>query len=160
MFFSFICFTFFVAVLAEEECHQWSKSYPHYLSTKTPYRVVANLNDSKLSFSGCQPTKIWMMVRHGTRYPGAELINNVNNVLYKIRDDIVSGFEEGTNTLCEEVAKRFASWSPNLDMSKKKHLAHEGEEEMIGLAERFQRRLPELFPEVYSSAFKVSKIGN
>lgn len=37
-----------------------------------------------------------------------------------------------------------------------KKLTHEGEDELMELAERFQKRFPELLPETYSnSSFKV-----
>lgn len=37
-----------------------------------------------------------------------------------------------------------------------KRLAHEGEDEMVELAERFQNRFPQILPDVYTnSTFKV-----
>ena len=42
------------------------------LSTKTPYDYVANKNISNLNTlrgDTCRPAQIWLVVRHGTRYP-------------------------------------------------------------------------------------------
>ena len=42
------------------------------LSTKTPYDYVANKNISNLNIlrgDTCRPAQIWLVVRHGTRYP-------------------------------------------------------------------------------------------
>jgi multiple inositol-polyphosphate phosphatase/2,3-bisphosphoglycerate 3-phosphatase len=43
-----------------------------------------------------------------------------------------------------------------VEEADEKRLAHEGEDEMVELAERFQNRFPQILPEVYTnSTFKV-----
>ena len=58
--------------------------------------------------------------------------------------------------LCNEEITELQAWSPHVEEADEKRLAHEGEDEMIELAERFQNRFPEILPEIYTnSSFKV-----
>ena len=39
-------------------------------STKTPYEYVTNNNVTNIPMGGkCKPVQLWIIVRHGTRYP-------------------------------------------------------------------------------------------
>lgn len=58
--------------------------------------------------------------------------------------------------LCSEEIASLEAWFPHVEESDEKRLAHEGEDEMTELAERFQNRFPQILPEVYTnSTFKV-----
>jgi multiple inositol-polyphosphate phosphatase/2,3-bisphosphoglycerate 3-phosphatase len=58
--------------------------------------------------------------------------------------------------LCDEEIAALRVWSPHVEETDEKRLAHEGEDEMVELAERFQNRFPQILPEVYrNSTFKV-----
>lgn len=140
-------------VVAEDDCHDFSPVYSEYLGTKTPYRLIANLNTSEIAYEGCKPIKIWMMFRHGTRNPGDKMITSMNTQMMQIRDEIVINHEEGKNDFCDGIIRKFERWSPMAAYSKMKHLVVEGEEEMVDLAERFRKRLPGLFPNEYSEQF-------
>lgn len=41
-------------------------------------------------FVGCEIKKIWMMVRHGTRYPSAKIIRNMKEKLPDIKEEILA----------------------------------------------------------------------
>lgn len=50
------------------------------------------------------------------------------------------------------------SWKPSLDLDDENKLTHEGEEEMLLLAERMQSRFPEVFDNAYSNTtYKVNQ---
>jgi len=58
--------------------------------------------------------------------------------------------------LCKEEIGALQAWSPHVEEADEKRLAHEGEDEMVELAERFQNRFPQILPEVYTnSTFQV-----
>lgn len=46
-------------------------------------------------FIGCELKKIWMMVRHGTRYPSAKIIRNMKEKLPDVKEEILAIHEQG-----------------------------------------------------------------
>lgn len=137
------------------QCHNGSTIAHVSLATKTPYRFVANKDDSPLMYEGCHPMKIWSMIRHGTRNPSNDIIRRMNDHLPSLRDKIVLHHKEGKGSLCGDEVRQLSKWAPGLEESENKKLTHEGEDELIELGERFQKRFPELLPEIYSnSSFK------
>ncbi len=43
-----------------------------------------------LIFLGCEPIGMWHLLRHGARYPDFEDIAKINDVIPKLRDNILS----------------------------------------------------------------------
>lgn len=106
------------AVNVVSECQSGSTIANISLATKTPYRFVANRDDSaptyegklkflflnyealmkncsnSLLFTGCNAVKFWAMIRHGTRNPGDDIISNMKERLPIIRDEIVKNHQE------------------------------------------------------------------
>ncbi|XP_049811872.1 multiple inositol polyphosphate phosphatase 1 isoform X1 [Schistocerca nitens] len=150
----YICFMFIYSALASNPssgCHSIKEHViAEHLATKTPYRFVMNSNDKPINIPGCEPQRIWLLVRHGTRYPGRQMIFKMTTQLSELRDIIVIGYrgkkEYGPDHICAKDIGRLKAWNLNVQESQEKHLAHEGEDEMIELAERFQKRFPKLFP--------------
>lgn len=137
------------------ECHHSSSLVNVSLATKTPYRFVANKDDSPPVYAGCSPVKFWSMIRHGTRNPSDSIIRRMNEKLPLLRDEILKRHHEGKGSLCRHELRQLSKWSPQLEESEEKKLTHEGEDELLLLGERFQKRFPHLLPEVYSnSSFK------
>ncbi|CAG2056294.1 unnamed protein product [Timema podura] len=104
---------------------------------------------------GCQPVRAWLMVRHGTRYPGHSAIVKMRQTLPKIREHIIAAYKDGKGSLCTDEILYFENWKPQVEDPDHKRLAHEGEDEMVDLAERFQIRFPNIFEENYvNDSFK------
>nr|CAD7408225.1 unnamed protein product [Timema poppensis] len=58
-------------------------------------------------------------------------------------------------SLCTDEILYFENWKPQVEEPDHKRLAHEGEDEMVDLAERFQIRFPNIFEENYvNDSFK------
>lgn len=98
-------------------------NFENYLSTKSPYRIVANYkNFSKIHYpgkysyirliriiinpvvvrpqssnTGCKPLKLWGLVRHGTRNPSVKLIEKMRTRLPEIRDLILENVVKATS---------------------------------------------------------------
>lgn len=103
---------------------------------------------------GCQPRRIWSVIRHGTRYPKRKVIDAINIHLTNIRNDI---FDKRNPKLCPHDIERLRSWASQLNADEEKYLAYEGNDELLDLAERIQNRFPSILSEEYNEEFyKVS----
>jgi len=127
-----------------------------------------------------------MLIRHGTRTPGADVIKELKTLLPKLRDEIVVNYEEGRSkfsvisfggslrtlifllvnvvcvlcpgSLCETEFNGLKSWLPipNVKETDEKILMPQGAKEMAGIASRFQKRFPNLFPKQFKNeTFRV-----
>lgn len=93
-----------------------------------------------------------MLVRHGTRNPSAKVINKMQERLSYIRNLVIERTNLNGNVIKEELKK----WKLLITDKEQKRLTHEGEEEMLHLAERMHRRFPDILNSVYSnSSYKV-----
>lgn len=130
------------------------KFYIGLFSIKSRF-ILISFSYNNFFFAGCEPTRIWMVVRHGTRYPGVKKIKKMQSVLVNLRDEIILNANNGS--LCSDEIEAFKNWQLTAHISDDKNLAHEGEDEMIDLAERMQQRFSNLFPEEYSNlTYQVS----
>lgn len=117
-----------------------------------------------------------MIVRHGTRNPSTSHIESINRRLPQIKELILNS-DELPNGKLDWISFRIEkhhcwifvdfirnrdldllrSWKPILDLDDENKLTHEGEEEMLLLAERMQSRFPEVFDNAYSNTtYKVN----
>lgn len=109
-----------------------------------------------LSISGCKSEKIWMLIRHGTRYPGKKWMSSLVTQIPHLKKDIL--LARKAKSLKDDVYDRLSSWTLGFTEADIMNLAAEGESELIDIAERYQTRFPHLFPEVYSNdTYKVKK---
>lgn len=137
------------------DCFVEENFFSHHLGSKTAYDFVANKDDSPIAFDGCEPRKVWMVIRHGSRYPSSETLLKMRK-LNQIRDDILDNHGRKRGRLCSDCLSKLTEWSLKVDPKESKILVHEGEDEMIELAERFQKRFPQLFPDDYhNNTYKV-----
>lgn len=75
----------------------------------------------------------------------------MNTDLYSFKDQILR-----KGNLCDNDKDAFRDWESHLSEDEEKNLVQEGEDELIDLAERFQKRFPDLLAEVYdNSTYKV-----
>lgn len=124
-------------------------------------------------FKGCEPVKIWMVIRHGTRLPSRSLINDMTNKLPRLRDRIIHNSATSSKLnlsviavriilyfvevqLSEEALEAIRDWHLQIKPEDAKILAYEGEDEMLNLAERMQMRFPTILSNIYSNtSYKV-----
>ena len=125
-------------------------------ATKTPYRCVApeggrwKLPDREELPVGCEAKKVWLLARHGTRYPSEKGILHMTRRL----PEIASGLRK-SGPLCDHVIDDIRAWDHGLvGVEQDKMLHPEGEAEMMGIAERFQARFPDFFRSKNGSEFR------
>ena len=59
------------------------------------YYLTICLNFKNSLFLGCSATKLWLLVRHGTRNPGEDDILEMQTRGVEIQQNIVKNHEEG-----------------------------------------------------------------
>ncbi|XP_028898286.1 multiple inositol polyphosphate phosphatase 1 [Zeugodacus cucurbitae] len=142
----------------EPQCSQVKRhDIETHLSTKTPYRVVANLDDEPIEYPDCRPTRMWSVIRHGTRNPSKEHIEKAKSILTRLKEYILS---KPKTKLCPKELARFSLWGFDVDNEEEKYLTTEGEYELMGLGKRMRNRFPKLLlnhfdPDIYF--FKYTK---
>ncbi|KAM8719677.1 hypothetical protein ACLKA7_005841 [Drosophila subpalustris] len=118
------------------------------LSTKTPYRAIANYNDTQPIYNGCHPTRIWSIIRHGTRNPSKSVILHAQKRLVELQAQLL---QQSQPNLCPDDLRQLRRWSwEHIEPDDEKFLVAEGEDELIELAERMQLRFPQLLPDLYN----------
>ena len=104
-----------------------------------------------LCFTGCIEKKIWLLIRHGTRFPDKKYILRIRQEFPRLQKLILSNFNANKTTLKTSQAVKLSKWKMNFINDDSKILAQEGENEMIDLAERFQSRFPYLLTKDYTN---------
>lgn len=95
--------------------------------------------------------QLWLVSRHGTRYPSRKLIEKFKE-LNQFKDMITVD-----TTMCPEDVKAIRDWKPsNITEDDQYQLHTQGFEELKSLAARLKRQLPQLFNTAYDEKkFKV-----
>lgn len=136
-------------VLSDEQVNYCYSTDEHpYLNagTKTPYEFTHGLIKNN-SVPNCDPVQIWMLTRHGTRYPGKKEINNIKNILPGLQSSIIENAEKrGNVSLCEEDLELLKTWivDPYLSTETSKYLSKQGERDLESLGKRIKGSFPEL----------------
>ncbi|OAD62582.1 Multiple inositol polyphosphate phosphatase 1 [Eufriesea mexicana] len=152
-----ICFTNQLAFshVIPDYCYS-DDNYPYrFAGTKTAYEIEHDLIKDT-AIPDCKPIQIWMLIRHGTRYPGKHEIRDMKHKLPKLQRKIIENHENGNGSLCQKDLEKLKSWklNPDLSVEKWKYLTKQGEEDLSSLGERFKNYFPEIFQ---SSSADVSK---
>ncbi|XP_031781276.1 multiple inositol polyphosphate phosphatase 1 isoform X3 [Nasonia vitripennis] len=132
-----------------QKCFENSEQIHCKLGSKTPYRFIANYNDSRYIYTGCSEKKMWLVVRHGTRYPGKKHVKPMIKKLPKLKKKIVQSNNQNNSELSHDTIEKFNKWTLSFDEKQTMILANEGENELIDLAERMQSRFPNILVDNY-----------
>ncbi|XP_031781275.1 multiple inositol polyphosphate phosphatase 1 isoform X2 [Nasonia vitripennis] len=145
-----------------QKCFENSEQIHCKLGSKTPYRFIANYNDSRYIYTGCSEKKMWLVVRHGTRYPGKKHVKPMIKKLPKLKKKIVQSNNQNNSELSHDTIEKFNKWTLSFDEKQTMILANEGENELIDLAERMQSRFPNILvdnydPELYKFKYTATQ---
>ncbi|CAL7933071.1 unnamed protein product [Xylocopa violacea] len=136
-------------------------THPYLLhSTITAYEVEHGLI-ANTTVPNCKPIQIWMLTRHGTRYPSKSEIQSMKHDLPKLQLNIIENHLKGGNgTLCQKDLEKLKSWKVDANLSKhnKKFLTKQGEDDLLQLGKRFRDYFPALLqsypPDVLKDKYK------
>ncbi|XP_033225689.1 multiple inositol polyphosphate phosphatase 1 [Belonocnema kinseyi] len=132
-------------------CLNDKNHYECKLSTMVPYRNIANYEDSPIIYPGCIEKKIWLFIRHGTRFPDKKYAIRMIEEFPELQKLILTNFDANKTTLEASQVAKLAKWKMHFEKDDSKNIAEEGENEMIDLAERFQSRFPQLLKKDYTN---------
>ncbi|KAK2579147.1 hypothetical protein KPH14_001317 [Odynerus spinipes] len=138
-------------VYSAHDCFSKIDSYKCRLGTKTPYRFIAYQDDTPVEYPGCVPKKIWLIFRHGTRYPGVKYVSRMIKDLPELQKIILNNYEKNKTKLSPDDISNLANWKVKFTEDDTMHLYEEGKNEMIDLGERYQSRFYDIMPETYDN---------
>lgn len=95
----------------------------------------------------CKPIQLFVVSRHGTRYPGSKVIPKLK-ILSSLRDKIVTNhLEKRLGHLCDKDVTNFINWKldDNVREDMADFLSPQGETDLKELAVRLKASFPELF---------------
>ncbi|BES97755.1 Multiple inositol polyphosphate phosphatase [Nesidiocoris tenuis] len=154
----------FIPSLSEvNHCSDFMQEKFDHLGTKTPYRFVGNLNDSRLHYEGCEPLKLVGIVRHGTRTPGVKDAERIRRTLGKIQKNAFRSDDaeiKSGERLCQKEKDSLLNWNLSLESEDGKTLTHEGGKEMFSLGRRFMKRFSDFLDSIYTGANYFFKYTN
>lgn len=112
---------------------------------------VRNVNAST---SQCEPTKFWMMSRHGTRLPTRTELQRIFEHSERIHRDILRNYDAGRTSLCAADLALIRGWNfdPNITLDMEQYLTVSGWNEFQNLAQRLQQAFPTLLPSTYTAS--------
>lgn len=99
----------------------------------------------------CRPMQVWLMSRHGTRYPSQEKIMQLKKL------NVFKTMITTESTLCAEDIAAIRDWKFNLTKDNHLMIQKQGIEDLKSLAIRLKRQFPQVFNTPYTDVkFKVS----
>ncbi|EDW17361.1 uncharacterized protein Dmoj_GI16858 [Drosophila mojavensis] len=129
-------------------------------SSKTAYQIVKGTNmDKQYQVPGCEPKKMWIYHRHGTRLPTPGTIREAPR-LEELRDAIIKNYrvlrtKPDENALCliDLTAIQMWKWNASITVDIEEHLTSQGYEDMRGTAKLYQRYYPTVLPSKYNDSY-------
>ncbi|XP_046751134.1 multiple inositol polyphosphate phosphatase 1-like [Diprion similis] len=136
-------------VMYQKSNHCYAKNANPYvkMGTRTAYQFIHGRTPFE-KVPNCKPVQIWMMIRHGTRYPGRRVIQTMLT-LSELRDQIIQNHKvRGYGHLCLEDLENLKRWrlSKSISIENAEALHPQGVKDMSMLGKRIRNNFPELFP--------------
>lgn len=133
----------------EETCYADDKNPYIYYDAKTAYELVHGKKQIP-PVPSCTPVQVWLVTRHGTRYPKASDITRLKK-LNELRNEIINNHEQRkSGELCNKDLQNLKAWSFNWTEEEGYNLAPQGYEDLFLLAERVKADFPEALNLPYS----------
>ncbi|EDW05229.1 GH24977 [Drosophila grimshawi] len=131
-----------------------------HFTSKTAYQIVKGTNmDKQYQVPGCEPKKMWIFHRHGTRLPTPNTIRAAPR-LEDLRDQIVKNYrvlrtKPETNALCSTdlIAIQMWKWNTSITVDIEEHLTTQGYEDLRGTAKVYQHYYPTVLPTRYNDSY-------
>ncbi|XP_030380202.1 multiple inositol polyphosphate phosphatase 1 [Scaptodrosophila lebanonensis] len=129
-------------------------------TSKTAYQIIKGTNiDKQYQVPKCEPIKMWIFHRHGTRLPTPSTIEAAPR-LEELRDLIVKNYrvlrtQPDTNALCKEdqFGIQMWRWNSSITVDIEEHLTRQGYEDLRGTAKLYQRYYPQVLTKNYNDTY-------
>ncbi|ALC43578.1 Mipp1 [Drosophila busckii] len=127
-------------------------------SSKTAYQIAKGTHiDKQYQVPGCEPKKMWIFHRHGTRLPTVNTIKEAPR-LEDLRDLIDKNYnvlrtKPETNALCQIdlFGIKMWKWNASITVDMEQHLTSQGYEDLRGTAKLYQRYYPSVLSSKYNN---------
>lgn len=122
-------------------------------ATKSTYETNRGQNIDA-SVSNCNPSKFWLLSRHGTRLPSKSDLGKIFEHNEKLHQGILKNYDAGRSSICASDISLIRNWrfDTNITIEIEQYLTVAGWNELKGLGERFQKAFPTILSNVYSSS--------
>lgn len=108
-----------------------------------------------ISFLDCQPISIWSLISSAKNTAEIDIKTLDESLL--IRENVISSYMSGKSSLCAQDIENLKNWSvDNKMLSKINFLTEEGEQELMGIANRLQKAFPSLLRDLKNGNHKLS----
>lgn len=116
----------------------------------TGYETIRGRNINA-NVSTCNPSKFWLLSRHGTRWPNPTELNNIW-AIDPVHEEILSNYNRGRTSLCASDIELVRSWQfdPNITVERAQYVSVAGWNEVEGIARRYQAAFPTILSSTYS----------
>ncbi|KAH8286913.1 hypothetical protein KR018_009042 [Drosophila ironensis] len=153
-----------LVALAQDDdyCFSQDTSRPQtrQFSSKTAYQIVKGSDiERQYLVPGCEPKKMWIFHRHGTRLPKKSMINKASR-LAELRDLIVKNYKvlrtkPDRDPLCQTdlIALQMWKWNSSITGDMEEYLTAQGYDDLRGTAKLYQRYYPTVLPKDYNDTY-------
>lgn len=120
-------------------------------ATKSTYETNRGQNIDP-TVSSCNPSKFWLLSRHGTRLPSKTDLGKIFQHNELIHAGILRNYDAGRTSLCASDIEMIRNWrfDPNITLEREQYLTVAGWNELQGLAQRYQEAFPTVLTSTYS----------
>lgn len=120
-------------------------------ATKSTYETNRGRNIDP-NVSSCNPSRFWLLSRHGTRLPSRGNLGRIFQYGDQLRQDILRNYDAGRTSLCASDLKLIREWrfDPSITVEQEQFLTPTGWNELEGLGQRYQKAFPSILSPTYS----------
>ncbi|XP_017087639.2 multiple inositol polyphosphate phosphatase 1 isoform X1 [Drosophila bipectinata] len=153
-----------LVALAQDDdyCFSQDTSRPQtrQFSSKTAYQIVKGSDiERQYLVPKCEPKKMWIFHRHGTRLPKKSMIKKAPR-LAELRDLIVKNYrvlktKPDRDPLCQTdlIALQMWKWNSSITGDMEEYLTAQGYDDLRGTAKLYQRYYPNVLPKEYNDTY-------
>ncbi|XP_045133296.1 multiple inositol polyphosphate phosphatase 1-like isoform X1 [Portunus trituberculatus] len=132
----------------------------HLLSTKTGYfnahKDGSHWEKYSEAVRGCSAKQVWLLARHGTRFPTANDMGHLVKLLPPLSQRIRDNHRHDRGCLKERDVSQLTDWFPPFELRDREQLQEMGHDEMASIGTHWREFLPDLFDVDFdSSLFKI-----
>lgn len=123
----------------ENTCYAEEQLPYLFFSSKTAYQYIYDKKPQVIPY--CKPVQVWMLSRHGTRYPSLKEIKRMKD-LNILRTQILKNMEtqDPQKRLCEKDINKLKAWNYNLTTDLENQLTFQGHDDLLFVGKRMKSK--------------------
>jgi hypothetical protein len=100
-----------------------------FYGSKTTYTIARQTvrnHSFNYEIPNCEPIMIYFIGRHAIRYPDAEDITEMSQVLPKLQQNILTAAQEGLSELCDKDLEEIRNWKLRMNETDDNRISDTG----------------------------------